>query len=290
MKLMTKFNLILLLVFGIAGFAISQLAYNFLITDARRQVMQEAEMMRASAMAVRDYTTSNLQPLLTHRVRTNTTFHPEWVPAFGATTAFNKLRQHYPEYGYKEATLNPTNLEDRASDWEMDVIRMLRENPGQKQVVGEREGANGPVLYLAGPIVAQPPCLECHSVPSAAPASMIAIYGTANGFGWKENEIVGAQIVTVPMSVPLDIAKQAYHRLLIYLIVTLIVTILALDAGVYFLVIRPLKLVSANADRVSTGEKNVTPLPVKSNDEIGTVTAAFNRMQTSLAKAFKMLE
>jgi len=86
------------------------------------------------------------------------------------------------------------------------------------------------------------------------------------------------------------IAKQAYHRLLLYLIVTLIVTVLALDAGVYYLVVRPLKLVSENADRVSTGEKNVPPLPVKGNDEIATVTAAFNRMQVSLAKALKMLE
>ena len=81
MKLMTKFNLILLLVFGIGGLTISQLAYNFLISDARRQVLQEAEMMKACAMAVRDYTTSNLQPLLTHRLHSNTTFHPEWVPA-----------------------------------------------------------------------------------------------------------------------------------------------------------------------------------------------------------------
>jgi hypothetical protein len=54
--------------------------------------------MRASAMAVRDYTTSSPQPLLTHCSRANARFHPEWVPAFGATTAFSKLRQHFPEY------------------------------------------------------------------------------------------------------------------------------------------------------------------------------------------------
>ena len=186
--------------------------------------------------------------------------------------------------------LNPTNPEDRASDWEADVIRTLRENPVKKQIIGERESANGPVLYLAGPIVAASRCLECHSVPSAAPASMLSIYGTNNGFGWKENEIVGAQIVSVPMSVPLEIAKGAYHRLLFYLIATLIVTVLAIDAGVYHLVVRPLKLVSANADRVSTGKKHVPPLPVKGKDEIATVTAAFNRMQVSLAKAFEMLE
>jgi protein-histidine pros-kinase len=67
------------------------------------------------------------------------------------------------------------------------------------------------------------------------------------------------------------------------------VTIVALDAGVYFIVIRPLKLVSNAADRVSKGETNQAPLPVKGNDEIATVTASFNRILLSLTKAFKML-
>jgi len=54
-------------------------------------------------------------------------------------------------------------------------------------------------------------------------------------------------------------------------------------------VIRPLKLLSDAADRVSKGETNPPPLPVKGSDEIAAVTASFNRMQLSLAKAFKML-
>ena len=66
-------------------------------------------------------------------------------------------------------------------------------------------------------------------------------------------------------------------------------SIAILDAAVYFIVIRPLKLVSEAADRVSKGETNPAPLPVKGSDEIATVTASFNRMQLSLAKAFKML-
>ena len=89
-----------------------------------------------------------MAPLLSHRLRENTTFHPETVPAFSATATFNKMRQRYPAYGYKEATLNPTNLEDRASDWESDVIRLLREHPELKQITGERESANGRSLYL----------------------------------------------------------------------------------------------------------------------------------------------
>jgi len=192
-------------------------------------------------------------------------------------------------YTYKEATLNPTNLEDRATDWEADVIHDLRDHPDLKEVSGDRQTPAGPAIYLAEPLTAAPRCLECHSVPSAAPKAMITVYGSSNGFGWKPNEIIGAQIISVPLSVPIAIADQAYHQLLLILIGTLIATILALDAGVYWLVILPLKRVSDTADRVSRGEKNIDPLTVRGKDEIASVTASFNRMQLSLIKALNML-
>jgi protein-histidine pros-kinase len=290
MKLLTKFNLILLVLFLTGGLIISQVIYSFLISNARREVLQEAELMMASARSVRDYTTSDLGPLLQQNPQHQKRFLSETVPAFGAITIFNKLRQNYPEYAYREATLNPTNPEHRAADWENDVIGYLREHPDQKRLTGERDTPLGPSMYLATPIAVTSPCLECHSSPAAAPPAMIATYGSSNGFGWKSGTIVGAQIVSVPMSLPLQKAKQAFHLLVIYLLVTLIATVVVLDAAVYMIVIRPLKLVSEAADRVSKGETQVPPLAVTSSDEIATVTASFNRMQMSLAKAFKMLE
>ena len=119
---------------------------------------------------------------------------------------------------------------------------------------------------------------------------MLAVYGKNNGFGWKKNEVIAAQIISVPMSVPVAIADRAYHRLLLFLVLTLVVTIVALDAGVYFFVIGPLKIVSDTADRVSHGEKEVPPITIKGKDEIATVAASFNRMQVSLEKALKMIE
>ena len=289
MKLLTKFNLILLALFGTGGLIISLAIYGFLIANARREVLQEAELMMASAQAVRDYTSSDLGPLLEQNPEHKKRFLAETVPAFGAISTFNKLRQNYPDYTYREATLNPTNPEHRAADWEADVIAYLRDHPEQKQLKRERETTMGPSMYLATPITVHPPCLECHSSPAAAPPAMIASYGSNNGFGWKPDSIVGAQIVSVPMSVPLQKAKEAFHLLLLYLILILLAAVAVLDASVYFIVIRPLKLVSDAADRVSKGEKDQPPIPVKGSDEISIVTASFNRMQLSLAKAFKML-
>ena len=290
MKLLTKFNLILFVIFGAGGLLISLVAYSFLIGNARREVLAEAALMMASAKSVRDYTSTDLSPLLEQNPRHRVRFLAETVPAYGATTTFKNLSIEYPDYTYKEATLNPTNPEDRASDWEADVIRGLRNHPDQKQVIGERQTPDGQSLYLASPIASGHSCMECHSVPAAAPKAMLAVYGSANGFGWKENEIVGAQIISVPTVVPVAIADRAFHRLLFFLVLTLLLTIVALDAGVYWLVIQPLKMVSQTADRISKGEKHVSPLVVAGSDEIATVTASFNRMQRSLAKALAMLE
>ena len=218
MKLLAKFNLILLVIFGAAGLLICQLAYSFLIRNARREVLAQAELMVAGTRAVRDYTADDLSPLLQQNPRHKVRFLAETIPFFAATTTFNMVRKSYPEYSYKEATLNPTNLEDRASDWEADVIHELRDHPEQQEVVGERDTPSGQALYLAHPIKVDPACLECHSVPSAAPHAMLAVYGSANGFGWKPNEIVGAQIISVPLSVPIVIANQAFRSLLVLLV------------------------------------------------------------------------
>ena len=290
MKLLAKFNLILVVIFGAAGLLIAQFAYSFLIRNARREVLAQAELMVAGTRAVRDYTADDLSPLLQQNPRHKVRFLAETIPFFAATTTFNMVRKSYPEYSYKEATLNPTNLEDRASDWEADVIHELRDHPEQQQVVGERDTPSGQALYLAHPIKVDPPCLECHSVPSAAPHAMLAVYGSANGFGWKPNEIVGAQIISVPMSVPVAIANQAFRSLVVALLLTLLLAILALDAGVYWLVIRPLRIVSDSGDRISKGDKNVPPLVVSGKDEIASVIASFNRMRVSLTKALAMLE
>jgi HAMP domain-containing protein len=290
MKLLTKFNLVLVLFFGASGLLIAHFAYNFLMQNAREQVVQQAELMMASARSTRDYTSSQLKPLLLKNPQHEVSFLPQTVPAYAATTVFNHMRKSYPNYSYREATLNPTNLADRADDWETDVIRYFSDHPGDKKLVGERDTPTGRQLYLARPLSVDATCLECHSTPDVAPAAMIRSYGPDHGFGWKLDQVVAAQIVSVPMSVPVEVADKAYHRLILFLIITLLVMLTALDAALYLLVLRPLKRVSQAADRISKGETELPELEVKGKDEIAEVTASFNRMHVSLAKALRMLE
>jgi protein-histidine pros-kinase len=253
-------------------------------------VLQQAELMMASARSTRDYTSEQVKPLILQNPEHETRFFPQTVPAFAATTVFNSIRKSYPDYSYREATLNPTNLIDRAEDWEADIVRYFADHPNDNKIVGERETPTGRYLYLARPMVAKQSCLECHSTPDVAPAAMIKAYGPQNGFGWKLNQVIAAQIVAVPMAVPVQVADKAYRSLIIFLIATFVLTILALDTGLYVIVIRPLHRVSQAADRISKGDTDVPGLEVKGRDEIADVTSSFNRMRVSLEKALKMLE
>jgi hypothetical protein len=145
-------------------------------------------------------------------------FHPQSVPAFAATEIFGYLREKFPDYFYKEATLNPTNPRDHATDWESDVVNQFRGNPAQAEFISTRESPTGTALFLARPIkVNNVSCLECHSTSDKAPVEMIKLYGVDNGFGWKLDDVIGAQIVSVPVSVPVHIAENAFRVIITWL-------------------------------------------------------------------------
>ena len=290
MKLLAKFNLAFIVVFGCGLAVAAYLSQQFLQSDARDQVLRQAALMMETAQASRSYTNQQLKPLLEPEQKAKNIFIPQTVPAFAATESFNYLRKRYPDYTYKEATLNPTNLRDRAVDWEADVVNIFRNQQDRKEVTGGRETPDGPTLYMARPIRAPEACLECHSVPSRAPRPMIKAYGSANGFGWKPNEVVGAQIVSVPMALPIGIANRAFKTLMLYLGLVGLGTLIVLDLALVSIVIRPVTRLSRVADEISKGNLDVPELPVKGKDEIAGLASSFNRMHVSLAKALKMLD
>lgn len=290
MKLLARFNLIFVVVFGLGLAVAVWLANAFLQSDARSRVREQARLMMETTLATRSYTSTDIKPLLNRLNTGGTQFLPETVPAFSAVQVFSYLHKRNPDYVYKEATLNPTNPSDRATDWEADIVNKFRNDPNLPDFYNERPSITGRSLVFARPLVAKPECLQCHSTPEVAPAAMIRQYGPNNGFGWKPNEIIGAQIITVPESVPLQIANKALKTLLVYLLVVAAVTLVILDVVLIVTVIRPVAKLSRMADEISQGKLDVEDLPVRGKDEISVLASSFNRMQRSLARAMKLLD
>jgi protein-histidine pros-kinase len=289
MKLLVKFNLVFLLVF-LVGLGVSTfIARGLLRQAAKDQVVDTARLLMTGANGVSTYTATQIKPLLETQMKY--TFLPQSIPAYSAAEVLEHLQKTYPDYAFKSAMLNPTNPRDRAVAWEEDIVRTFKQHADLKEFIGERETPTGTALYIARPIqLTNPGCLACHSTPEAAPKTLTDKYGPANGFGWTLNEPLGAQVVSVPLTLPL---QQADRQLMVVVGVLAGVFLLigaALNLMLYRLVIRPVRTLAGIADRVSLGEFEAPEFAVKSKDEIGVLSDSFNRMRTSLAHAMKMLE
>lgn len=289
MSLLIKFNLIFLAVFVAGVLGAGKVSHDLLQRNAKQEVLDHARLIMEKAVAIRGYTSSQIGPLLETQMKY--TFLPQSVPAYSATEVLATLAKSFPDYTYKEATLNPTNPRDRAVDWEADIVNRFRTQADQKEFVGERESGTGRSLYIARPMrITNPACLTCHSTVEAAPRTLIDKYGSANGFGWRMNEVIGAQVVSVPMSVPLARADEVFKVFMASLIGIFLAIGIVLNLLLYLLVIRPVKDLSKLANRVSLGELDASEFPHKGRDEIGTLAESFSRMRTSLNQAMKMLD
>ena len=290
MKLMWKFNIVLLALFAVGFVLTGFISYSVLQANAREEILDNARVMMESALASRSYTNSQVTPLLETQLRYS--FLPQSVPAYAATEQFNDLRKKYPDYSYKEATLNPTNPRDRATDWEADVVNQFRNGTAKgTELIGERDTAGGQTLYLARPIqIKDAACLACHNTVAEAPKTMIELYGPANGFGWKLNEIIGAQIVSVPSALPIQRANHTFKVFMLLLTLVFVVTFILLNVMLHSIVIQRVKELSKLADQVSLGNLETAEFKTRSKDEIGVLTGALARMHKSLVQAIKMLE
>ena len=288
MGLRLKFNLVLLLVFALGLGVTGWLSYDLLHRNARDEVLRNAGVMMEAALSMRGYTNKQIRPLIPY---SETVFHPQSVPAYSATEIMSALREKYSDYFYKEATLNPTNPRNKAVEWETDIVNAFRNNPDRAEISGTRDTPTGRALYLARPFqIKDKACLACHRTAAEAPPAMVKIYGSNNGFGWKHMEVIGAQIVSVPMSLPIRNADRAFYTFMGSLTAVFVALFIILNVMMSALIVRPITRMSEAANEISTGNMDIPELSEKGGDEISLLARSFNRMRRSLEKAIELIE
>ena len=214
-----RFNLVFLPVLVAAVGGAAAIVHSHLQNGAQHQVVSMAQVMLETARASRKYTTEQIAPLVERLEVSDQQFHPQSIPFYAATEAFNYFRQAHRDFAYKEAAPNPTNPRDRTVDWEADIVNEFRKDASKKELIGRRDTPLGPSLFISTPIkVDDASCLQCHSTPDKAPPGMVKLYGSANGFGWQSGDIVGAQIVSVPAALTEKLADNDFRSIFWWLI------------------------------------------------------------------------
>ena len=289
MGLRLKFNLVLLAGLLVGMAMAGALSYRQIFEDARRDILAEAALMDAQADAISTYTADEIAPLVSSQFARR--FLPQSVPAWAAQTNFRKVQAKLPNYSFRTVVLNPTNPADLPEDWQRGIIDRMKADPALVTDVTERDTPSGPILSMAKPIVINDQaCLACHSTPEAAPASMIDLYGSKNGFNWPLHQVLGARIVSVPMAVLLNQAWTTFEAVVAWLGGVFLVVLVLLNLLLEYVIIRPVRRISASANEVSMGNMDAPEVSVTGRDEISSLALSFNRMRRSLANAMKMLE
>ncbi|MDJ0707080.1 MAG: DUF3365 domain-containing protein [Leptolyngbyaceae cyanobacterium MO_188.B28] len=250
--------------------------------------------------SVGQYTSQEVSPELISRL--DEEFLPETVSAYSIREVFENFQEGYnvrdfSAFSYKVAVLNPTNLADKADSFETAIIDSFRKtddnNPSRltKEATGFRVIDENRFFYVARPIkVTSISCLRCHSSPEVAPQSMVQKYGAKNGFGWELNEVVGAQMIHIPIKKTFQETFNHFSIIISVFTVSLFAFVSLVYLWIRGNVVKPINYMATVAERsISSGDPpEFGNFPIR--DEIWKLANAFNRVSQSLRQKAKSLE
>jgi serine/threonine protein kinase len=190
----------LIMIFAALAYALVEVRHERDMT-AQRETVTRAQMVLNTMNAVREYTVDDVRPALAP-ADNYANFHREMVPGYSARRVFENFSagEEFDKFRYKEASPNPTNPSNLADPFEAGLVQRFRTDRGIEELSEVREIDGVPNFYIARPmVVTKTSCLDCHTTVEKAPPRQIELYGTG-GMNWKLDDVVGAQIVYVPVT------------------------------------------------------------------------------------------
>jgi HAMP domain-containing protein len=284
-----RFSVILLLIFIVTLPIITTTLYYFFRENAIREVADKALLTMQSMESIRKYVGKELRPVINREL-------PEKFVLEGASGFYilrkisYNLQESQPDYKYKQASSNPLAQENKADYYEEWILGQFQKDQKLKELKGLRTDTAQPLYYIARPVLAdREECMKCHGDSALAPKEQVERYGTASGYNYAMGSVVGSNIIYVPASVPIAIARRS----------TVIVAVVF--TGLFFIIfgvinllirrsiIQPIERFVRTADQVSKGKFD-NEFKVDTEDELKTLADAFSRLRTSILMMMDMMK
>ena len=144
MKLIWKFNLVLLGIFALGFVVAGYISYQALQANAREEILQNARLHDGSG-AVDAQLHRRAGQAAARYADASTSSCRRRCPRSPRPSSSTSCARSTRTTRYKEATLNPTNPRDRAADWEADVVNMFRDDVDHDRDRRRARHADGPL-------------------------------------------------------------------------------------------------------------------------------------------------
>jgi len=284
MSIRVRFIVVIGVLSLVASLALAYSSYKFSVKNAMEDAKTQGAIVFNMIDSSRLYFKHSQRPLVAELVEEDR-FYPEIMSGFVMTRGVWEIfEKRFPGYKFKQATIDPLYLPNKADGDELKLIKMFGENKATKNSEGIMTKNGQRFYYFARPIAVTEGCLRCHGTPEEAPKDQVEIYGTETGYDWRKGEIVSTSIVYVPLQRAMTAAKKSATSLFIMGAAGIIVLM-----GViwYFLssgVVTPLAKLQRKTTQISLGKELDEDIGVSSKDEIGDLAKAIDRLRISTAK------
>jgi signal transduction histidine kinase/ActR/RegA family two-component response regulator len=190
------------------------------------EAQNRAALVLQFGKASRAYTKQTLRPAV--QAHSEEMIFEAMSSTFVTRGIFENFAKSMPEYRYRQATLNPLNLDNKADKYERTLVEKFQSNPNLNEDSGYRSIDGQEFYYTARPIRVEPKCLECHGDPAEVLPAIVDRYGSTHGYNWAVGETAAAQIIEVPTD-DLNAQYASLQRIVLCLFAGLTLTLIGIS-------------------------------------------------------------
>lgn len=188
-------------------------------------------------------------------------------------------------YTIKQIRLDVRNPENEPDEFERDVLALFAGDHNLQEYYAEGMQNGHNVFRYLVPLYLESACLDCHGGPQ----------GTTDvtGFqreGLSEGDLTGAISVSIPTEMLYASMTRNRRNLLIFSLLLLAVTLMAILFLTSHLVIRPLEMLTKKTLLVREGNLDTTFNDFPAYGEVATLSTEFQSMLTQLKDLYRHME
>lgn len=284
MSIRFRFTILIGVISLIAAILFAFLSYRFTINNAFAEAKQKGNIVFTFIESSRTFFRDN-QRTQVLKIVDKDRFYPNLMSGFAVTRGiWDEFSKELPDYTFKQATIDPLYPPNKASRDELAIIMEFDQNPNLKTKEGVLDKNGEKYFYFARPVKVGEKCLRCHGDPSDAPRDQIEIYGTENGYNWQEGATVASFITYVPVQKAIEDAKKSALTLFAIGIAAILMLVLVIWFFLNGYLVKPITMLEARTTEISLGKQLQEKIDYPSNDEIGALARAIDRMRISTKK------
>ncbi len=178
--------------------------------------------------------------------------------------------EHGENINFHVASLKPVNPNSAPTKWEAEALRSFEQGRQEASTIAFENGVET-YQYMA-PMVVTEDCLPCHKAQ-----------------GYKVGDIRGGISVSMPFTKARTAINNTFWQFFLTGVGTTITGIIIIYVSVNLLMLSPLRKIEETAREISQGRLEQR-VPVRTQDELGSLAQSFNHMTDQLQRALEISE